>query len=161
MTGGRLLARCFSSKELPGANVNGSGLALSPQLRHHARNEGAFFASISARHRQTVTPPPPHDRSEAVPDWLIAFALGIGEKTSTFETLQKEFKIRNPGVKIISEIIHDADLADDKFGRKERHAFIYGDAVTTYSQANFNEVGHSSESEHNAIRIAEAVLAIA
>lgn len=37
----------------------------------------------------------------------------------TFETLQKEFKIRDRKVKIVSEIIHDADLADGKFGRKE------------------------------------------
>ena len=37
----------------------------------------------------------------------------------TFETLQKEFKIRDRRVKVISEIIHDADMADDKFGRKE------------------------------------------
>jgi hypothetical protein len=37
----------------------------------------------------------------------------------TFETLQKEFKIRDRRVRVISEIIHDADLADDKFGRKE------------------------------------------
>jgi len=37
----------------------------------------------------------------------------------TFETLQKEFRIRDRKVKVISEIIHDADLADDKFGRKE------------------------------------------
>ncbi len=36
----------------------------------------------------------------------------------TFETLQKEFRIRNRRVKVIAEIIHDADLADDKFGRK-------------------------------------------
>src|SRR6266850_2210476 len=37
----------------------------------------------------------------------------------TFETLQKEFRIRDRRVKIISEIIHDADLSDEKFGRKE------------------------------------------
>src|SRR5712671_6895121 len=37
----------------------------------------------------------------------------------TFETLQKEFKVRDRKVKVISEIIHDADLADNKFGRKE------------------------------------------
>lgn len=37
----------------------------------------------------------------------------------TFETLQKEFRIRDRRVKVISEIIHDADIADDKFGRKE------------------------------------------
>jgi len=37
----------------------------------------------------------------------------------TFETLQKDFRIRDRRVKVISEIIHDADIADDKFGRKE------------------------------------------
>jgi hypothetical protein len=37
----------------------------------------------------------------------------------TFETLQKQFKIRDRRVSVISEIIHDADLADGKFGRKE------------------------------------------
>jgi hypothetical protein len=37
----------------------------------------------------------------------------------TFETLQKEFRIRDRRVRVIAEIIHDADLADEKFGRKE------------------------------------------
>lgn len=37
----------------------------------------------------------------------------------SFETLQKEFRIRDRKVKVIAEIIHDADLADEKFGRKE------------------------------------------
>src|SRR5258707_960283 len=33
--------------------------------------------------------------------------------------LQKQFKIRDRRVSVISEIIHDADIADGKFGRKE------------------------------------------
>jgi hypothetical protein len=37
----------------------------------------------------------------------------------TFETLCKEFQIRDPRVKMISQIIHDADLGDEKFGRSE------------------------------------------
>lgn len=37
----------------------------------------------------------------------------------TFETLQKDFRIRDARVKVIAEIIHDADLSDEKFGRKE------------------------------------------
>jgi hypothetical protein len=37
----------------------------------------------------------------------------------TFETLCKEFGIRDPRVKSIAQIIHDADLEDDKFGRRE------------------------------------------
>src|SRR5258705_2172284 len=37
----------------------------------------------------------------------------------TFETLHKETKIRDRRVKATAEIIHDSDLADEKFGRKE------------------------------------------
>jgi hypothetical protein len=37
----------------------------------------------------------------------------------TFETLQKAFRIPDKGVAAIAEIIHDADLLDGKFGRKE------------------------------------------
>jgi hypothetical protein len=37
----------------------------------------------------------------------------------TFETLRKRFGIRDHRVATIAEIIHDADLADEKFGRVE------------------------------------------
>ena len=37
----------------------------------------------------------------------------------TFETLCKEFGLRDRKLKMIAEIIHDADLADNKFGRTE------------------------------------------
>jgi hypothetical protein len=37
----------------------------------------------------------------------------------TFETLEKEFRIRDPRVMVIGQMIHDADLLDDRFGRKE------------------------------------------
>jgi hypothetical protein len=37
----------------------------------------------------------------------------------TFETLYKQFAIRDSKVKRIAQIIHDADLGDDKFGRIE------------------------------------------
>ncbi len=49
------------------------------------------------------------------------FHGGFGHRgdNCTFETLQKEFRIRDRRVTVIAEIIHDADLADDKFGRKE------------------------------------------
>ena len=62
---------------------------------------------------------------EQVPEESVPFDMfherGFGHRGDdcTFETLQKEFKIRDRKVKVISEIIHDADLADDKFGRKE------------------------------------------
>jgi len=37
----------------------------------------------------------------------------------TFETLEKVFRIRDPRVMVIGQVIHDADLLDDRFGRKE------------------------------------------
>jgi hypothetical protein len=37
----------------------------------------------------------------------------------TFETLENAFRIRDPRVMVIGQMIHDADLLDDRFGRKE------------------------------------------
>jgi hypothetical protein len=62
---------------------------------------------------------------EQVPRGAVPFDMfhesGFGHRgdNCTFETLQKEFRIRDRKVKLISEMIHDADLADNKFGRKE------------------------------------------
>src|SRR5216683_1353333 len=62
---------------------------------------------------------------ETVPQASVPFDMfherGFGHlgDDCTFETLTKEFRIRDRKVKIMSEIIHDADLADQKFGRKE------------------------------------------
>jgi hypothetical protein len=57
---------------------------------------------------------------EAVPfDMFHERGFGHRGDDCTFETLQKQFKIRDRKVSVISEIIHDADLADGKFGRKE------------------------------------------
>ena len=63
----------------------------------------------------------PEDRipTEAVPFDMYRGGFGHRGDDCTFETLQKDFKIRNRRVKVISEIVHDADLADGKFGRKE------------------------------------------
>jgi len=46
---------------------------------------------------------------------------GFGHRGTdcTFETLEKEFRIRDPRVAMIGEMIHDADLLDGRFGRKE------------------------------------------
>jgi hypothetical protein len=61
---------------------------------------------------------------EQVPPAAVPFDMfhdGFGHRgdNCTFETLQNDFRIRDRRVKVISEMIHDADLADDKFGRKE------------------------------------------
>ena len=57
---------------------------------------------------------------EGVPfDMFHERGFGHRGDDCTFETLQKQFRIRDRKVRIISEIIHDADLTDGKFGRKE------------------------------------------
>jgi len=61
---------------------------------------------------------------ERVPHGAVPFDMfhgGFGHRgdNCTFETLQKDFKIRDRRTRVISEVIHDADLADDKFGHKE------------------------------------------
>src|SRR6516162_30537 len=63
----------------------------------------------------------PEDRipKETVPFDMYHGGFGHRGDDCTFETLQKDFKIRDRQVKVISEIVHDADFADGKFGRKE------------------------------------------
>lgn len=59
-----------------------------------------------------------------VPPQAIAFDMyhggfGHGGDDCTFETLEKEFRIRDPKANLIGQMIHDADLFDEKFGRQE------------------------------------------
>jgi hypothetical protein len=62
---------------------------------------------------------------DQVPPASVPFDMfhedGFGHRGNdcTFETLEKQFHICNPRVAAIGQIIHDADLLDDKFGRKE------------------------------------------
>jgi len=63
-------------------------------------------------------------REEGVPREAIPFDMfygGFGHRGEdcTFETLQKTFRIRDKRVGIIGQVIHDADLLNEKFGRKE------------------------------------------
>ena len=64
----------------------------------------------------------PEDR---VPTGYVPFDMfheeGFGHTGDdcTFETLEKQFYIRDPRVAVIGQMIHDADLLDDRFGRKE------------------------------------------
>jgi hypothetical protein len=62
----------------------------------------------------------PKHTPDAVPfDMFQADGFGHRGDDCTFETLRKEFGIRDPKVAVIAEIIHDTDLDDDKFGRHE------------------------------------------
>lgn len=57
---------------------------------------------------------------DAVPfDMFQSDGFGHRGDDCTFETLVKDFTILDPRVATIGEIVHDADLADEKFGRTE------------------------------------------
>jgi hypothetical protein len=60
---------------------------------------------------------------DAIPfDMFVAEGFGHRGDDCTFETLCKEFAIRDSRVRHIAQIIHDADLGDKKFGRPEGQA---------------------------------------
>ena len=62
----------------------------------------------------------PHKHPEALPfDMFHGEGFSHHGDNCTFETLQKEFGIRNAKVTVMAQIIHDADLGDAKFGRVE------------------------------------------
>jgi hypothetical protein len=62
----------------------------------------------------------PSAHPEAIPfDMFVPQGFGHRGEDCTFETFQKEFSIRDPKVKRMAQIIHDADLSDEKFGRLE------------------------------------------
>jgi hypothetical protein len=62
----------------------------------------------------------PKQHPDAVPfDMFQGGGFGHRGDDCTFETLRKEFAIRDPRVQAVAEIIHDADLSDEKFGRAE------------------------------------------
>jgi hypothetical protein len=62
----------------------------------------------------------PGSHSDAIPfDMFCEEGFGHRGEDCTFETLTKQFAIRDKRVKRIAQIVHDADLGDDKFGRTE------------------------------------------
>jgi hypothetical protein len=62
----------------------------------------------------------PETHPDAIPfDMFCPQGFGHRGEDCTFETLRKQFSIRDRRVKRIAEIIHDADLGDDKFSRVE------------------------------------------
>lgn len=60
-----------------------------------------------------------HVPREAVPFDMFQGGFGHRGEDCTFETLQKTFRIRDRNAGVLGQIIHDADLLDEKFGRKE------------------------------------------
>jgi len=58
---------------------------------------------------------------DAVPFDMFHGGFGHRGEDCTFETLCKEFRIRDARVRAIGDMVHDADLSDAKFGRKEAY----------------------------------------
>ena len=62
----------------------------------------------------------PSVHADAIPfDMFCPQGFGHRGEDCTFETLRKEFSIKDSRVNRIAQIIHDADLGDEKFGRVE------------------------------------------
>lgn len=67
-----------------------------------------------------VFAPDPRQFPGSVPfDMFTAEGFGHRGDNCTFETLCREFSIKDRKVRTIAQIIHDADLDDEKFGRAE------------------------------------------
>ncbi len=63
-------------------------------------------------------------KESRVPAAAIPFDMyhgGFGHRGDdcTFETLLKEFRIRDSKARVLGQMVHDADLNDSKYGRKE------------------------------------------
>jgi len=56
---------------------------------------------------------------KAVPFDMFHGGFGHRGEDCTFETLQKVFQLQDKNAAVIGQIVHDADLFDEKFGRKE------------------------------------------
>jgi hypothetical protein len=63
----------------------------------------------------------PEDKkpAKAVPFDMYEGGFGHRGEDCTFETLLKVFHIRDRKILVMAEVVHDADLFDEKFGRKE------------------------------------------
>lgn len=57
--------------------------------------------------------------AKAVPFDMYEGGFGHRGEGCTFETLVKVFRIPDKQIPVMAEIVHDADLFDEKFGRKE------------------------------------------
>ena len=59
--------------------------------------------------------------AEAIPFDMYQGGFGHRGEDCSFETLRKEFWVRDARATAIGEMVHDADLGDGKFGRKEAY----------------------------------------
>ena len=73
----------------------------------------------------------------AVPFDMYEGGFGHLGDDCTFETLAKAFCIRDKIVQIMGQIVHDADLFDEKFGRRE--GFGIDEVMKGWAQQNLTD----------------------
>ena len=73
----------------------------------------------------------------AVPFDMYEGGFGHRGDHCTFETLAKAFRIRDKIVQIMGQIVHDADLFDEKFGRRE--GFGIDEVMKGWAQQNLSD----------------------
>lgn len=90
------------------------------------------------------------------PAGAVAFDMyegGFGHRGEdcTFETLTKAFRITDKRVAVMGEIVHDADLFDEKFGRRE--GFGVDEVMKGWAQQDLSD----SELLQRGIQLAEGI----
>jgi hypothetical protein len=58
-------------------------------------------------------------RKNDVPFDMFGVEFGHHGDDCTFETLRKAFGLKDPALEVIARVVHDADLKDGKFGRRD------------------------------------------
>jgi len=81
--------------------------------------------------------PEEHAPRQAVPFDMFHGGFGHRGEDCTFETLRKSFRIRDRKVEMIGQIIHDADLLDEKFGRKE--GFVIDEVLNGWAKQGLGD----------------------
>jgi hypothetical protein len=85
-----------------------------------------------------------HKPSGAVPFDMYDGGFGHHGEDCTFETLTKAFRITDKRVAIMAEMVHDADIFDEKFGRREGYGMdevMKGWAQTNATDADLLQRG--------------------
>lgn len=74
---------------------------------------------------------------DAIPFDMYEGGFGHRGQDCTFETLTKVFRIGDKRIAVMGEIVHDADLFDEKFGRKE--GFGIDEVMKGWAQQNLSD----------------------
>ena len=89
--------------------------------------------------------------TDAVPFDMYEGGFGHRGEDCTFETLTKTFRILDKRVAVMGEIVHDADLFDEKFGRRE--GFGVDEVMKGWAQQNLSD----SELLERGMQLAEGI----